>query len=91
MGLAIQKISYNELPEDAPSSFQGLSVSEADASLDARRNEIRQTLGPEPADLLTLPSHVLQGYAERLRLFGEFEANQWLNNHSEFRPGPDRN
>jgi hypothetical protein len=86
VGLTVQSYSNQGLPEESPSTFEGLTVAQANASVLARRNEIRNNLSPDPAQLLALPREVFSGYTRRLQSLGEFEANRWVNRRIENLP-----
>lgn len=84
-GMVIEEATLKGLPDDAPSPYEGLTVSQARESIDAERQSVRQVIDgmPEILDNLLGNPDLARRYAERTRLMGELEALKWLTNETK--------
>ena len=87
-GLSLQMAALRDQPGDAPSPFQNLSVGEAESSIQARQDEIREavelTLSPE---VLDLSPEMIEAFIDRTRLIGELPAIEWARRQVELQAG----
>lgn len=81
IGLRLQKATLAALPDDAPSTYQGLTVSEARVYLEDESRRLKEEIGRMPDLPQVIASHpeLMGGYTDRVRTLGELEANRWLN------------
>jgi hypothetical protein len=84
-GLALEEATLKGLPDDAPSPYQGLTVSQARESIAEERQSVRQAMNdiPELQTILSSNPDLARRYIERTRLVGELEAIQWLKSTTD--------
>jgi tetratricopeptide (TPR) repeat protein len=79
-GLKLQKATLAGLPDDSPSAYQGFTIAEAKAYLEAESHRLKEEFARLPDLPQVMASHpeLMGGYSDRLRTLGELEAMRWL-------------
>ena len=103
IGLSLQQNALKELPDDATSPFENLTVAEAKAHIEQQKVSFRELLNEDnPIQTLLdstlsgqvptefppgLTSDLLEGYIDRTTLAGEVNATGWLKQQLALKEG----
>ncbi|MGB6220136.1 tetratricopeptide repeat protein [Haloferula sp.] len=85
VGMALEEATLSGLSDEAPSLYEGLTVSQARESIVAERQELRQVIENfgNAQDILSNDPDLMSRYIDHLRLRGELEAAKWLVGETE--------
>lgn len=85
IGLSLQITSTNGLEDEDPSFYEGMTAGDVRREAKARRDQFMEIQSDFSA-FDDAPRHVLDGFAQRMKVLGEYEANVWLRSQLDSTP-----
>ena len=86
-GLRLKKYVWNDLPDEAPSFEEGMTVGQAEQARESRLDEIGRMAESE-FDVNAASTEVLHEYLNRVWQDGEMSAIQWLHDQVPLKKNP---